>query len=186
MLRPIIGAAAAPLMPSFFEHQALDRRQPDHGGPDCQQRAESEEQAHERVEPQLFVEQLQRHEAEEFAVLGAGCAGFRGERATSLAHRLEMLGFDHAAADQQKQQRWGYAGEEHITPAKTADQRVNLAADDAPHRPAGHHDTEHLSAVDLGEGFGHQRDADDDFGSRADPGEEAIDPKFEGRVRQSL
>jgi hypothetical protein len=59
-------------------------------------------------------------------------------------------------------------------------------ADDAPHRPAGHHDTEDLSAVNLGEGLGHQRDADDDFGSGANPGEEAIDPKLEGRVRQSL
>jgi hypothetical protein len=29
------------------------------------------------------------------------------------------------------------------------------------------HETEDLSVVDLGEGLGHQRDADDDFGSGA-------------------
>src|SRR5262249_6733487 len=50
----------------------------------------------------------------------------------------------------------------------------------------GHHDTEDLSAVYLGKGLGHQRNADDDFSSGADPGKEAIDPKLEGRVRQPL
>lgn len=61
-----------------------------------------------------------------------------------------------------------------------------MAADDAPHGPAGHHDAEDLGTVDLGEGLGHQWDADDDLGSGADSGKEAIDPKLEGRVRQPL
>jgi hypothetical protein len=129
---------------------------------------------------------LQRHEAEKFAVLGAGRAGLRGKRTTPLAHHLKMLRLDHAAADQQQQQCRGDADEEHIAPAEATDQRVDLAADDAAHRPAGHHNSENLGTVNLSEGFGYQRDSDNDFGSGTNPGKEAIDPELEGRVRQSL
>ena len=74
-----------------------------------------------------------------------------------------MLGLDHAAADQQQQQGRSDAGEEHITPAIAADQRIDLAADDAPHRPAGHHDAEDLGAVRFGTGLRYQRDSDNDL-----------------------
>src|SRR5216683_6970972 len=170
----------------LLQHQVLNRRQPDHRRPDRQQCAKREQQADEGVEAQLPVEQLQRYEAQEFPILGGGGAGLGGERAAPVAHRPEMLGLNHAAADQQQQQGRSDAGEKHIAPAIAADQCVDLAADNAPHGSAGHHDTENLGAMDFGEGLGHQRDADDDFGPGADPGEEAIDPELQRRLREAL
>ena len=97
-----------------------------------------------------------------------------------------MFGLDHVAADQQEQQRRGDAGEEHVAPAIASDKRVNLAPDDAPHRAASHHDAEDLGAIGFGKGLRHQRDADNDLGSGADPREKAIDPQIERRLRQPL
>jgi hypothetical protein len=44
---------------------------------------------------------LQWYKTQEFALLDSGGAGLCGKRAAVLAHCREMLGLDHAAADQQ-------------------------------------------------------------------------------------
>ena len=108
------------------------------------------------------------------------------DRGAPLAHGLEMRRLAHAAADEQQQQRGCDADEEDVAPAIGPDQIVDLAADDRAERAAGHHDTEDLGAVMLGERLRHQGNPDHDFGACADAGEEAEYPELQRRLGEAL
>jgi hypothetical protein len=97
-----------------------------------------------------------------------------------------MFGFFEAAAQQDQDDRRQHTGEHHIAPAIGSDDREKLAADQAAETTACHHDAQDLGAVRVGECLGHQRDAEDNFSPRADPGEEAADAEGQGTVGEAL
>ena len=67
-----------------------------------------------------------------------------------------------------------------------ADQVIDLRRQQCADRAAGHHDAENAGAVALGEHLGDERDADDDLGAGADPGEKAENAELQRGLRQTL
>ncbi|HEY0424167.1 MAG TPA: hypothetical protein VGC82_12675 [Rhodopila sp.] len=97
-------------------------------------------------------------------------------------HRLEALRFLHAAPQREQDQRRDHAGEQRVAPAVGADQRIELAAQDAAERRAGHHETEHPGTRQVGECLGDKGDADHELRAGADAGQKAANAEDE-RVR---
>ena len=67
-----------------------------------------------------------------------------------------------------------------------ADQRVNPGPEKGANRAARHHDARDFRALRFAEHLGQQRNADDDLGSGADAGEEAIQTEIEQADRKPL
>ena len=76
------------------------------------------------------------------------------------------------------------AGVEHRPPAVGRKPIVDFATDQRAERTAGHHEAQHLGAGRLvGEGFGEQRYANDDFSTGADTGHEAAHAELQNILR---
>ena len=170
---------------ALLHHQRQDRRQPDVGGPDRQQRAKAEQQADDRVAAVLRVEELHRHEAHELAIV-IGDALSRPDRLAPFGDGGEPVRFDHAPADHREQQRRHDADEEHHAPAVAADQSIGPGTEERAERAACHHDSGDLGAMRLAQRLGEQWNADHEFRAGAEAGDETVEGEIPDSVRQAL
>ena len=165
---------------ALLHHQRQDRRQPDVGGPDRQQRTKAEQQADDRAAAVLRGEELHRHEAHELAIV-IGDALSRPDRLAPFGDGGEPVRFDHAPADDREQQRRYDADEEHHAPAVAADQSIGPGAEERAERAACHHEAGDLGAMRLAQRLGEQWNADHQFRACAEAGDETVErqnPRF--------
>src|SRR5262249_62073519 len=100
---------------------------------------------------------------------------------------LEIIGLTHVATNEEQYERGHQAGVEHRAPSVGRKPVVDLTPDQRAEGAAGHHETQHLGAGGLvGEGFGEQWDANDDFRAGADTGQEATQAELQNVLRQPL
>ena len=133
----------------------------------------------------LGGEQLQRDEAHELPVVRANATS-RGDRLAAFLDCRETVWLHHAAAHDREQQRRHKADEEHKAPTVTTDVAVDPGAEECAQCAAGHHEAGDLGTVRFAQGLGEQRNADHQFGSGAEAGDEAIDGEVPDAMRQAL
>jgi len=155
------------------------------GCPYCQEGPQREQHTDQRLGPNGAAEQLQRHHAQELAILSTVVAAGRQRLAPRL-HRGEMFRLDHATAQECQQKRRNDAGEKDVAPPVGADPIVDIGGEQIAKASAGHHKAEDLSPVRLGKSFGDQRDRDHQLRARAEPGDEAKQAELPNLLREPL